>query len=243
MNGTFRDITYDILSGLHFEFISTNAKVEFFQDLTPNADFAASETIIVEENSVIFNFIGSEGNGPATYFWDFGDGTYSTEKNPVHIYSASGIYTISLTVEDKYGDGDVEIKNNYITVVVESTLTVDFFVNATVIAEGESIQFTYNGSEGSGLTYFEWDFGDGSEFSHERNPMHIYDTPGVYSVFLLVRDVNGDISHIVRTAFIIVKDPNNPGIPGYNIFILFGVVAMVTVVLLIRRNKNLKIKL
>ena len=34
------------------------------------------------------------------YSWDFGDGTTSTEANPTHTYSATGNYTISLTVTD-----------------------------------------------------------------------------------------------------------------------------------------------
>ena len=34
-----------------------------------------------------------------TYLWDFGDGTTSTAKNPMHIYSASGTYTVRLTAK------------------------------------------------------------------------------------------------------------------------------------------------
>jgi PKD repeat protein len=35
--------------------------------------------------------------------WDFGDGATSAEKNPVHIYSMSGEYTVTLTITDSDG--------------------------------------------------------------------------------------------------------------------------------------------
>ncbi len=35
--------------------------------------------------------------------WDFGDGTVSSEENPVHTYAARGDYTVTLTVTDSQG--------------------------------------------------------------------------------------------------------------------------------------------
>lgn len=37
------------------------------------------------------------------FFWDFGDGEFSKNQNPFHIYKANGNYTISLTVKNDYG--------------------------------------------------------------------------------------------------------------------------------------------
>ena len=34
------------------------------------------------------------------YYWSFGDGGWSNEKNPAHIYAAPGIYPVSLVVDD-----------------------------------------------------------------------------------------------------------------------------------------------
>ncbi|MCB0594291.1 MAG: choice-of-anchor D domain-containing protein [Lewinellaceae bacterium] len=34
------------------------------------------------------------------YFWDFGDGSSSTERDPVHVYGSSGVYTVTLQVTD-----------------------------------------------------------------------------------------------------------------------------------------------
>jgi PKD repeat protein len=43
-------------------------------------------------------FKDSSVNVPASWLWDFGDGTTSTDPNPTHVYSAVGQYTIKLIV-------------------------------------------------------------------------------------------------------------------------------------------------
>ncbi len=40
-----------------------------------------------------------------TYLWDFGDGHYSTEANPEHVYSTTGNYVAKLYAVNNYDDG------------------------------------------------------------------------------------------------------------------------------------------
>ncbi|AXY73479.1 PKD domain-containing protein [Paraflavitalea soli] len=40
-----------------------------------------------------------------TYFWEFGDGTYSFEKEPVHLYKDTGDYPVRLWATNNYDDG------------------------------------------------------------------------------------------------------------------------------------------
>lgn len=47
--------------------------------------------------------IDVEDGDDLTYTWNFGDGTTSTEENPVHVYSADGEYTVTLGARDKGG--------------------------------------------------------------------------------------------------------------------------------------------
>jgi PKD repeat protein len=42
--------------------------------------------------------------------WDFGDGSTSTDQNPVHTYAADGAYSVSLTVTNNKGETDSESK-------------------------------------------------------------------------------------------------------------------------------------
>ncbi|MEO6169056.1 MAG: CotH kinase family protein, partial [Chitinophagales bacterium] len=63
---------------------------------------AADATFNMEQisfNTYQFIPVISDGN----FTWDFGDGTFSTEQTPIHVYASMGSYVISLTVEQYYG--------------------------------------------------------------------------------------------------------------------------------------------
>ena len=48
--------------------------------------------------------VEEESGGPFSFKWDLGDGTTSTEQNPVHTYAKVGEYTATLTVTDQKGN-------------------------------------------------------------------------------------------------------------------------------------------
>lgn len=51
-------------------------------------------------------FTNLSSSNATEYNWNFGDGTTSTEKNPLHEYAHSGYYTVTLTVKGEY-DTDI----------------------------------------------------------------------------------------------------------------------------------------
>lgn len=64
------------------------------------------------ENSVSFipetprlNQIAGAPKAFYTYFWEFGDGDYSLEEKPIHIYKEKGEYNVQLSVTNNYDDG------------------------------------------------------------------------------------------------------------------------------------------
>lgn len=58
------------------------------------------------------------------YYWQFGDGFTSIEKDPKHVYKMPGVYTVKLTVTFDNGSELSETKVNYITVTdVENSET------------------------------------------------------------------------------------------------------------------------
>jgi PKD repeat protein len=66
-------------------------------DEAPAEPLRANFTYMVNGLSVAFQDT-STGN-PTLFQWDFGDGASSGERNPVHVYAAAGMYTVTLTVQ------------------------------------------------------------------------------------------------------------------------------------------------
>lgn len=52
---------------------------------------------------------------PTGWSWSFGDGTGSTEENPVHVFAKEGLFQVSLNVKNAYG-ADTRIVQGYINV-------------------------------------------------------------------------------------------------------------------------------
>ena len=78
------------------------------------ADFKAPESIFCSLPAQVA-FTNKSFNG-ISYLWDFGDGTTSTDANPVHIYTEAGNYTVTLSVDGGDCGSDVIIKENYIKI-------------------------------------------------------------------------------------------------------------------------------
>ena len=49
----------------------------------------------------------NQSTDAVSFLWDFGDGTFSTEENPLHVYNEAGEYTVTLTITDAGGCTDV----------------------------------------------------------------------------------------------------------------------------------------
>lgn len=64
---------------------------------------------------VIVQFTDSSSGSPASWAWNFGDGSAGTAQNPSHTYETAGTYTVSLTVSNSTGS-DTETKSGYIVV-------------------------------------------------------------------------------------------------------------------------------
>src|SRR5262249_1859294 len=77
------------------------------------ADFSAPVTALcAPNNKVIFTNLSNNGH---TFLWNLGDGTTTTEVNPVHSYSMPGNYTVSLAVNGGACGSDSIQKTDYIT--------------------------------------------------------------------------------------------------------------------------------
>ena len=90
------------------------------------------EIVILEPENVISNFITAtdtffidSGNiniyfnnnslGSSAYLWDFGDGTFSNQINPMHTFIYPGVYTVELTA---YNDSSATCSDSFTKIVV-----------------------------------------------------------------------------------------------------------------------------
>ena len=77
---------------------------------------AAFTTNVTEGNAPLaVQFTDRSTNSPTSWFWTFGDGTGSTDKDPSHTYTSPGNYTVKLRAMNATGSGSM-IKIGYITV-------------------------------------------------------------------------------------------------------------------------------
>jgi PKD repeat protein len=133
--------------------------------------------------SVTFTDISTET--PTEWNWSFGDGTDSTEQNPVHTYSEAGNYTVTLAASNAAGS-DTKVKNNYITVLQKPA--ANFWGYPKSGNAPLNVAFT---DISTGLpTAWNWSFGDGT-YSDEQNPKHTYSAAGIYDVTLTVSNEAG----------------------------------------------------
>ena len=125
-----------------------------------------------------------------SYLWEFDDGTTSTEFEPEHTFTESGIYNVKLTVT---GDGGIDYA--YHQVEVYRLPVVDFRVAPTEVMLPDQEIKLFNLSE-HGTSYL-WDFGDGST-SNEESPRYLYKATGTYDISLDVWTEYGCTDRLVK---------------------------------------------
>ena len=146
--------------------------------------------------------IGTTNN---TWFWDFGDGTQSTEQNPLHVYTASGNNTVTLKITNDKGCYSVLTKSSYIRV---SAGVTSKFTNTQALTCKPPFSINFNASStGSGNLSYLWDFGDGTTAT-TKTSSHVYNTTGNYSVSLTTTSSNGCSDTLVKTSLINTQDIN-----------------------------------
>ena len=166
----------------------------------PGASFVASTTAEHINTDIQFTDQSTSDGTITSWQWDFGDGTTSTDQNPVHQYTTSGLYTVSLTVTDEYGS-DTMTRNNYIA--IDMVPTADFTVDHQSVYIGTLIHFTDQSTSYGTITSWQWDFGDGYT-STAQNPVHSYAYVGTYTISLTVTDEFGtDVQ--IKTDYITIS--------------------------------------
>lgn len=198
-----QDAVYDTLFNLIYTTTDTNLKFRFpfkrkYQvELIGNNGHTTIVNRTIKIDSVIYSgfsyhdCLSQFSNLSVCYsscLWNFGDGKSSTLFSPVHYYSSSGKYKVTLTV---YNGNQTNTYSDSVSVYSLNTLDGGF----TYKPNKDSVFFQANDSISGGFTEYHWTFGDGTvinsyAISGGRKVYHSFakkDT--TYTVFLLVRSL------------------------------------------------------
>jgi len=165
--------------------------------LTPVANFTAEP--VSGTAPLLVQFTDISDGSPTRWFWRFGDGTTSREKNPYHLYEKPGLYTVVLTVYNRFGS-DTTIRKDIIE--VRPVPVASFTANRTSGTSPLSVKFT-DTSSGSPTSWF-WKFGD-SGSSMQQNPVYVFENTGTYSVQLTASNGDGTSTE-TKHGYIVVGD-------------------------------------
>ncbi len=146
------------------------------------------------------------------FWWDFGDppsgaANNSTLRNPIHLFSGPGTYTVKYVAITTPGCFTDTISHQ---ITVDALPTALFSVSPP-LCPNVPVTFTDQStpSGSSTLAQWTWDFGDGSPIvirTTSTNEVHTYIAPGTYNATLQVETSTGCQSTVFTFPVVILQD-------------------------------------
>ncbi len=134
--------------------------------------------------------------------WDFGDGSTSSDMEPIHTYAASGTYSVSCSIVDTMGATNTVIKQLTVNPLPNSL----FNIGTQVCANNPVEFFDHSTTQTGYITEWFWEFGDGSDttvyFGGDPDVTHVYANTNTFVVTLTVTNsdsCSNSSTHTVAT--------------------------------------------
>ena len=155
------------------------------------------------------------------WLWDFGDGIYSDQQHPVHLYEHPGnCYDVRLTVQGP-GGSDTKFVSDH-TCIQWPAPIADFTTSQR--SGSFPVKIKFSDKSKNSIDNYLWSFGDGTQ-SIEQSPEHIYTSEGKYTVILSVKGPGGndvmiksDLIHVYAPLFASYEIDTKTGIVPLEIF-------------------------
>lgn len=163
--------------------VSGGCNVVYSKQITisdsPKANFSTAGQSC-QYTYIPFTDQSSAGNSPiVSWYWEFGNGVFSTLANPLMSYADTGNYTVMLIVFNQNGCSDTTQQIIRIT----NKPNADFTVSTTT---GDSpLVVLFTPLQFVNTIQFSWNFGDGIT-SLDSFPTHTYSQRGTYRAMLIV---------------------------------------------------------
>ncbi len=121
--------------------------------------------------------------------WDFGDGTAVVSAfEPSHNYVEAGNYTVTLIASDSMACNLADTVHFEITIGEATPVEASFTSDQDPGCSVQEVSFTNTST--AGVAQYVWDMGDGTVYT-DTNVVHMYPSPGNYTVQLTVTDPTG----------------------------------------------------
>ena len=148
----------------------------------PGGNSSTTLNIILSPIPPVVNFTATNSNGSSplivqftdesqyatSWLWNFGDGTNSTLENPIYTYNKTGIYTVTETVTNPYGNNSLT-QINFITVNDNRLINPDFETgDFTGWAVGSTTEITTNAHSGQYAAHLDFSGSQSTDFVQQN---------------------------------------------------------------------------
>jgi len=168
-------------------------------NFTPGFEWRADSS---HTNKIYFHNLTIVSSTSFRYLWNFGDGTSSSEINPVHEFAKPGEYQVCLVVE--LGNLCRKVTCQKIIIHVPECNVHAKFEWRQDGQVPDKIWFANTSQPVANIWKTNWSYGDGTS-SQDFNSFHTYSNTGKYYVCLKVTSLNGCGSYFCDS--VIVKPP------------------------------------
>ncbi|MCE3279917.1 MAG: repeat-containing protein [Bacteroidetes bacterium] len=118
---------------------------------------------------------------PASYYWNFSDGTVDYSENPIHTFLASGTFEVCLTISDSSAMCTTTYCDTFVVVNNSPPCEASF----SYVFDSLGYSYLADNSLGYQLDYL-WNFGDGTSSTTSGWQTHLFPGPGMWPVCLTV---------------------------------------------------------
>ncbi len=157
-------------------------------------------------DTTYFNNVSTSPNGIASAFWDFGDGTTSTELNPKHVFPGTGTYFVRLLVTDSNGCTDPRARN---VNVVMGDVVPDFSITYLSTAVCPPIPVRFDNTSLGSVDSVQWfiESQSGILMPTGDSAFHNYNQSGSWDITMVVMDARGCTDTLTRVDTVFIPGP------------------------------------